>query len=177
MPGRRFPHPPAAPTRSPDRSPGGDGGQGGALGARATREPRSEYTRLLGAGGGAQAGAVLEDLQAVRENYLMVDDDFQLPVVAARYLSDQRVPAARKRRFLLEERHLQRLVSNLVYVTRQAVAYTRNPVATNLVGFPRDPEGRGISASWRDSRDGYGGGRVAPGGSAVWGAHAPPARG
>src|SRR5438270_312806 len=128
--------------------------------------------RLLDAGQVAQARAVLKDLQAVRENYVMVDDDFQLPVVAARYLSDQRVPAARKRAFLLEERRLQRLVSNLAYVTRQAAAYTRNPVATNLVGFPRDAEGRWISASWRDSRAGYGGGRFAMDVNVIWVPHA-----
>jgi len=143
-----------------------------ALGGQAIREHASEYNRLLDAGQVAQARAVLKDLQAVRENYVMVDDDFQLPVVAARYLSDQRVPAARKRAFLLEERHLQRLVSNLAYVTRQAAAYTRNPVATNLVGFPRDAEGRWISASWRDSRDGYGGGRFAMDVNVIWVPHA-----
>jgi len=143
-----------------------------ALGGQAIREHASEYNRLLDAGQVAQARAVLKDLQAVRENYVMVDDDFQLPVVAARYLSDQRVPAARKRAFLLEERHLQRLVSNLAYVTRQAAAYARNPVATNLVGFPRDAEGRWISASWRDSRDGYGGGRFAMDVNVIWVPHA-----
>src|SRR2546425_469737 len=153
-------------------SPTGDVSHEEALGSQAIREHAAEYNRLLDAGRLAQARAVLRDLQAVRENYVMVDDDFQLPVVAAHYLGDERVPAARKRRFLLEERHLQRLVSNLVYVTRQAAAYTRNPVATNLVGFPRDPEGRWISASWRDSRDGDGGGRVAIAVNAVWVPHA-----
>src|SRR3989441_1220513 len=153
-------------------SPTGDVSHEEALGGQAIREHAAEYNRLVDAGRLAQARAVLRDLQAVRENYVMVDDDFQLPVVAARYLSDERVPAARKRRFLLEERHLQRLVSNLVYVTRQAAAYARNPVATNLVGFPRDPEGRWISASWRDSRDGYGGGRFAMDVNAIWVPHA-----
>src|SRR5256714_79372 len=74
--------------------------------------------------------------------------------------------------FLLEERRLQRLVSNLAYVTRQAAAYARNPVATNLVGFPRDAEGRWISASWRDSRVGYGGGRFAMDVNVIWVPHA-----
>ena len=153
-------------------SPTGDVSHEEALGGQAIREHAAEYNRLVDAGRLAQARAVLRDLQAVRENYVMVDDDFQLPVVAAHYLGDERVPAARKRRFLLEERHLQRLVSNLVYVTRQAAAYTRNPVATNLIGFPRDPEGRWISASWRDSRDGYGGGRFAMDVNAIWVPHA-----
>src|SRR5256885_6875336 len=154
-------------------SPAGDVSHEEALGGQAIREHASEYSRQLDAGQVAQARAVLKDLQAVRENYVMVDDDFQLPVVAARYLGDQRVSAARKRAFLLEERHLQRLVSNLAYVTQQAAAYTRNPVATNLVGFPRDAEGRWISASWRDSRAGYGGGRFAMGVKVIWVPHAP----
>src|SRR5437764_14763828 len=153
-------------------SPAGDVSHEEALGGQAIREHASEYNRLVDAGQAAQARAVLQDLQAVRENYVMVDDDFQLPVVAARYLSDQRVPAARKRTFLLEERHLQRLVTNLAYVTRQAAAYARNPVATKLVSFPRDPDGRWISASWRDSRDGYGGGRFAMDVNVIWVPHA-----
>ena len=153
-------------------SPAGDVSHEEALGGQAIREHASEYNRLLDAGRVAQARAVLQDLQAVRENYVMVDDDFQLPVVAARYLGDQRVPAARKRAFLLAEHHLQRLVSNLAYVTRQAAAYARNPVATNLVGFPRDAEGRWISASWRDSRAGYGGGRFAMDVNVIWVPHA-----
>ena len=37
-----------------------------------------------------------------RENYHMMDDEFQLPVLAARYLADTAVPADRKRRFLLD---------------------------------------------------------------------------
>src|SRR5256885_10860386 len=74
-------------------SPAGDVSHEEALGGQAIREHASEYSRLLDAGQVAQARAVLKDLQAVRENYVMVDDDFQLPVVAARYLGDQRVSA------------------------------------------------------------------------------------
>src|SRR2546429_8104056 len=118
-------------------SPAGDVSHEEGWAGQAIREHASDYTRLLDAGRLAQARAVLQDLQAVRENYVMVDDDFQLPVVAARYLGAQRVPAARKRAFLLAEHHLQRLVSNLADVTRQAAAYAPNPVATNLVRVPR----------------------------------------
>ncbi|OLC03452.1 MAG: hypothetical protein AUH76_03345 [Candidatus Rokubacteria bacterium 13_1_40CM_4_67_11] len=143
-----------------------------ALGGQAIREHAAEYNRLVDAGRLAEARAVLRDLQAVRENYVMVDDDFQLPVVAARYLGDPRVSAARKRGFLLEERRLARLVSNLAYVARRADAYAHNPIATNLVDFPRDPEGRWISASWRDSRAGYGGGRFAMDVNVIWVPHA-----
>src|SRR3989442_5062347 len=90
----------------------------------------------------------------------MVDDDCQLPVVAARYLADPRVPTERKHRFLLTEQRLPRLATNLGYVARAAEPYVRDPAPTNLVSFPRAGEGRWISASWRDSRAGYGGGRL-----------------
>src|SRR3989454_4846174 len=144
-------------------SDGGDVSHEEALGGQAIRENAAEYNRLVRAGQLARARAVLGNLQAVRENYVMVDDDFQLPVVAARYLADPRVSAERKRRFLAAEGRLARLVSNLAFVTRQAQPYARRPVATNLVSFPRAPDGHWISASWRDSRAGYGGGRLAVG--------------
>src|SRR5256885_16479061 len=97
----------------------------------------------------------------------MVDDDFQLPVVAARYLADPRVPADRKRAFLHEGHRLERLIANLALVARRTAPYVREPVATKLVSFPRASD-RGsrdhwISASWRDSGVGYGGGRGRPG--------------
>jgi hypothetical protein len=144
-----------------------------ALGGQAIREHAAEYNRLIDQGQVARARAVLGDLQAVRENYVMVDDDFQLPVVVARYLGDASVPPRRKRRFLLEERRLARLGANLAYVARRAEAYARDPVATNLVSFPRAAdggtgEGRWISASWRDSRAGYGGGRFALDVNTIW---------
>src|SRR5207247_7478088 len=89
---------------------------------------------------------------------------------------DSRVPADRKRPFLREEPHLARLVSNLAFVARKAAPYTRSPVATNLVSFPRASDGesrdRWISASWRDSRAGYGGGRFAMDVNVLWVPHA-----
>jgi hypothetical protein len=139
-----------------------------ALGGQAIRENAAEYTRLVTRGRLAQARALLADLSATRENYVMVDDDFQLPIVAARYLADPRVPAERKRRFLLAEGRAARLVSNLEFVARQAAPYARDPVATNLVSFPRAPDGHWISASWRDSRVGYGGGRFAMDVNVIW---------
>jgi len=45
-------------------------------------------------------------------------------------------------------------------------------VATNLVSFPRAPDGHWISASWRDSRVGYGGGRFAMDVNVIWVPHA-----
>src|SRR5947199_2016796 len=155
-------------------SPAGDVSHEEALGGQAIRENAAEYNRLVSAGQLARARALLGHLAATRENYIMVDDDFQLPVVAARYLSDSRVPADRKRRFLQSEEHLKRLLSNLAFVARKAAPYTRSPVATNLVSFPRAPDGLGrwIPASWRDSRAGCGGGRFAMDVNVIWLPHA-----
>ncbi|HYR99214.1 MAG TPA: hypothetical protein VEO58_09380 [Gemmatimonadales bacterium] len=153
-------------------SPTGDVSHEEALGGQAIRENAAEYNRLVSAGRLARARALLAQLAATRENYIMVDDDFQLPVVAARYLADPRVPADRKRDFLRSGRHLARLVSNLAFVVRKAAPYARQPVATNLVSFPGAPEGHWISASWRDSRAGYGGGRFAMDVNAIWVPHA-----
>src|SRR5207248_655324 len=50
--------------------------------------------------------------------------------------------------------------------------YVREPVATNLVSFPRASDGHWISASWRDSRVGYAGGRFAMDVNAIWAPHA-----
>jgi hypothetical protein len=153
-------------------SPAGDVSHEEALGGQAIREHAAEYNRLVKAGRLSQARDVVAHLAATRENYIMVDDDFQLPVVAARYLADPRVPADRKRDFLRTDQHLARLVSNLAFVTRQAAPYARDPVATNLVSFPRARDGTWISASWRDSRVGYGGGRFAMDVNAIWVPHA-----
>src|SRR5213080_3533087 len=166
-------------------SPDGDVSHEEALGGQAIRENAAEYNRLLEEARSRSTGqaardllgrarAVLGNLQAVRENYIMIDDDFQLPVVAARYLADPRVPSAEKRRFLLAERRLPRLVANLAFVARQAEPYTRAPAATSLVSFPHSPDGGGhwISASWRDSRAGYAGGRFAMDVNVIWVPHA-----
>ena len=139
-----------------------------ALGGQAIREHAAEYNRLVAAGKLAEARGLLGNLQAVRENYIMVDANYQLPVVEAGYLSDARVPAERRRRFLLEQGRLGKLVANLAYVARQTAAYAKDPAPTNLVSFPRSDQGLWISASWRDSRDGYGGGRFAYDVNAIW---------
>ncbi|HXF95041.1 MAG TPA: hypothetical protein VNI61_02945, partial [Gemmatimonadales bacterium] len=149
-----------------------------ALGGQAIREGAAEYNalvrRALGPGGGARADtllararAVLADLQRVRENYRMVDDDFQLPVVAARYLANPRVPADRKRAFL-GDTTLARLLRNLAYVAEAAGPYADRPEALNLVGFPPADGERWYSGSWRDSGPGYANGRFAMDVNAIW---------
>src|SRR5260221_11833885 len=126
--------------------PAGDVSHEEALGGQAIRENAARYLQH-------PDPAILKALQAVRENYFMVDDDFQLPVVAARYLANPAVPDARKRQFLTRWRGP--LVKNLTYVLRQAAPYARDPVPTNLVSFHRDDDGWWPPGSWRASRVGY----------------------
>src|SRR5436309_4126754 len=89
----------------------------------------------------------------------MVDDDFQLPVVAGHYFGDRSVPDSRKRSFVT--RWGDALRKNLAFVWRQAAPYANDPVATHLVSFKRDADGWWHPGSWRDSRVGYAGGRFA----------------
>src|SRR5438094_8183515 len=110
-------------------SPRGDVSHEEALGGQAIRETAAEYNRLVSAGQLARARALLAHLAATRENYIMVDDDFQLPVVAARYLADPRMPAEGKRGFLRTGQHLVRLVMHLAIVTPTADSNARHPIA------------------------------------------------
>jgi hypothetical protein len=140
-------------------NPAGEVSHEEALGGQAIRENAARYLQR-------PDPAILRDLQAVRENYFMVDDDFQLSVVAARYLANPAVPNDRKRQFLTRWR--APLVQNLTYVVGQAAPYARQPVATNLVSFHRDDDGWWHPGSWRDSRVGYAGGRFAFDVNVVW---------
>ena len=139
--------------------PSGDVSHEEALGGQAIRENAARYLQH-------PDPAILRNLDAVRENYFMVDDDFQLAVVAGRYFANPAVPDARKREFLARWREL--LIRNLTYVLRQAAPYARDPVATNLVSFHRDSGGWWHPGSWRDSRVGYAGGRFAFDVNVVW---------
>src|SRR6202171_5749017 len=136
--------------------PAGDVSHEEALGGQAIRENSTEYNehiaeyfRLVGRGNRsaadtalAHARAILADLQKVRENYHMRDDEFQLPVVAARYLTNPAVTAARKRAFLLDSSdgrgpRITLLMKELSLVATLAAPYAREPVVQNLIGSPR----------------------------------------
>jgi hypothetical protein len=157
-----------------------------ALGGQAIREAAAEYSALIEAWEEAResdlaaaaehlarATELLENLQAVRENYRMVDDDFQLAVLVDRYLARPDVPAERKRSFLTEaagagRSRLDALIRNLAFVADLARPYAEGPTAANLVSFfHRDDEGW-LPGSWRDSRAGYGNGRFAMDVNVVW---------
>jgi hypothetical protein len=161
-------------------SPRGEVSHEEALGGQAIREAAAEYAELIearGAGRGARdsllarAYDVLRNARRIRENYHMIDDEFQLPVLAARWLGDPGVSAERKRAFLLAapdgEPRLTRLLREVALVTRMTAAYAADPVATNLVSFPARDTGW-ASASWRDSNVGYAGGRYAMDVNAIW---------
>ena len=129
---------------------------------------RSAADSLLG-----RAGEVLRNLQATRENYHMIDDEYQLPVLEARYLADPAVPAARKRAFLLDTAdgggpRLARMLHEMALVATATHRYAEDPRALNLVSFPKRDSVHWRSASWRDSDAGYAGGRFAMDVNAVW---------
>ncbi|MFN8573197.1 MAG: hypothetical protein U0132_14190 [Gemmatimonadaceae bacterium] len=171
-------------------SPAGEVSHEEALGGQADREAASEYAGLVSAWRKAveardqaadsllaRAAEVLRNHRRVRENYHMIDDEFQLPVLAARWLADPRVPVAHQRDFLLDRRdgrsaRLSLLLRELALVCQMTAAYAAQPLATNLVSFPRGDGDRWASASWRDSGAGYGGGRFAMDVNAIWAPHA-----
>ena len=171
-------------------SPNGDVSHEEALGGQADREAAGEYAQLVddyrsASRDGrspradsllARAGDVLRQHRRVRENYHMIDDEFQLPVLEASWLADPTVPAARKRAFLLDasdgEPRLSPMLRELALVSRWTSAYVSHPVATNLVSFPRRDSTQWQSASWRDSGEGYAGGRFAMDVNAIWAPHA-----
>jgi hypothetical protein len=120
-----------------------------------------------------QARGVLQNLQKTRENYHMLDDEFQLPVLTARYLADSAVPEAQRRAFLLAssdsgQTRLALLLRELALVASLIQPYVEAPRATNLVSFPRRDSTHWRSASWRDSDAGYAGGRFAMDINVIW---------
>jgi hypothetical protein len=167
--------------------PQGDVSHEEALGGQAIRENSAEYNahmaeyfRLARRGSRAAADtalanahALLTDLQRVRENYHMRDDEFQLPVVAARYLANRAVTTARKRSFLLDSSdgrgsRIELLMKELSLVATLAAPYAREPVVQNLIGSPRIDSTHWRSISWRDSNAGYANGRFEMDINAIW---------
>ena len=166
--------------------PEGDVSHEEALGGQAIRENAGEYnahmseyyrlrTRNRTAADTAlrNARSLLNNLQTVRENYHMRDDEFQLPVVVARYLTNRAVASSRKRAFLLESpdargARLNLLLKELGLVATLAAPYAREPLVENLVASPRLDATHWRSISWRDSNAGYGNGRFAMDINAIW---------
>jgi hypothetical protein len=166
-------------------SPEGQVSHEEALGGQAVREAASEYAALVSESARNRAARdslllrardVLRNVRRVRENYHMIDAEFQFPIVVARWLADANVPAARKRAFLLDksdgEARLWRLMRELALVARVTAPYAEHPVATNLISFAARDSGKWASQSWRDSNVGYAGGRFAMDVNAIWAPHA-----
>ena len=166
-------------------APNGEVSHEEALGGQAIRENAAEYVRLLDSARAlgrtaprdtavlmSRARIVLGSIERVRENYHMIDDEFQLPVLVARYLGDRRLTAEAKRAFLNGRENgqsrLALLVKELEVVASRAAPYAERQDATNLVGFaPRDAT-HWESESWRDSGAGYANGRFAMDINAIW---------
>ncbi len=168
-------------------SPAGEVSHEEALGGQAVREAAGEYAALLEARTAAarqgatavadsllrRAGDVLRNARRTRENYHMVDDELQLPVVVSRWISDTTVSAARKRAFLRADggtgtSRLTLLLRELALVAEMTAPYAEKPAVAQLISFaPRDVTGW-ASQSWRDSGVGYAGGRYAMDVNMIW---------
>jgi len=166
-------------------APNGEVSHEEALGGQAIREGAAEYVRLIDSARAlartaprdtavlmSRARIALGNIERVRENYHMIDDEFQLPVLVARYLADRRLTAEAKRAFFNGEENgqsrLALLVKELEVVASRAAPYATRQDATNLVGFaPRDAT-HWESESWRDSGAGYANGRFAMDINAIW---------
>ena len=103
----------------------------------------------------------------------MLDDEFQLPILEARYLADSTVPADRRRAFLLEAQdggptRLALMLRELALVAAETRPYARDPKAINLISFVKRDSTHWRSASWRDSDAGYANGRFAMDINAIW---------
>jgi len=95
-------------------------------------------------------------------DYGMVDDDFMLAPLAARWLLDDERGRARAREFLAARgaggvTQGSALARNLAWVVDRTAAFSRTPGFENLVGIKA---GR-MTGNWRDSEQGLGRGRYA----------------
>ena len=167
-------------------SPRGDVSHEEALGGQAIRENAAEYVAMLAPYAGPEAPDstvpdsvlrrardLLANLQRTRENYHMLDDELQLPILEARYLGDTAVAPDRKRAFLLasestEPSRAALLLRELALVAEETSAYARDPQPANLISFVKRDSTHWRSASWRDSDAGYAGGRYAMDINAIW---------
>lgn len=123
-------------------------------GAVAHEEAIGEYAMLLHlAAGGGPSAAPLYD-------YSMLDEDFLLAPLAARWLLDDARGVAQAVQFLAARNAAGAangalLVRNLTRVVRRTAPFAASPLAIHLIGLP--PGQR--AGDWRDSPDGLDGGR------------------
>jgi len=101
-------------------------------------------------------------------DYVMIDDDYMLPPVAAAWLLDDPRGRARARDFLQakrgEETQGAALARNLLFVAGQSAAFAKTPSYEHLIALKAGkPVGQ-----WRDSNEGIGRGRYPYDVNAVW---------
>ncbi len=154
------------------------------LGGQAIRENVNKYNKLMDSYFVEyindkrilnKAKDILVQLNKTTENYLMIDDDFQLSVLVGQYLSLSTVSSNQKKNFLLgfidDNRTTKRIdviVSNMIYVDKLTRDYVVDPSFKNLISFKKRKDGRWHSGSWRDSGAGYGNGRYGMDINAIW---------
>ncbi|PXV61703.1 hypothetical protein SAMN04487785_103134 [Dyella jiangningensis] len=101
-------------------------------------------------------------------DYVMVDDDYMLPPVAAAWLLEDPRGRDGARAFLASKVDGQRqgdaLVRNLLFVAASSEAFARKPVYSNLVALKPNAK----VGQWRDSNEGIGRGRYPYDVNAVW---------
>jgi hypothetical protein len=101
-------------------------------------------------------------------DYKMIDDDYMLAPVAARYLLDMPEGRARARAFLGQRTsgttHGERLARNFAFVVARAAPFAREPAWQRLIELKR---GQNVG-NWRDSERGLGGGRYPYDVNGVW---------
>lgn len=93
-------------------------------------------------------------------DYKMVDDDFMLAILAARYFSSPE-GAARAAKFLARRApdgrtYADALRTNLRFVLERAAPYAKSQKAADLVALKPGI----VAGDWRDSNEGLGGGRL-----------------
>lgn len=93
-------------------------------------------------------------------DYKMVDDDFMLAILAARYFATSQ-GAARAAKFLAQQTpdgrsYADALRANLRFVVDRAAPYAKSKNATDLVALKPGV----VVGDWRDSPEGLGGGRL-----------------
>ncbi|HZY34217.1 MAG TPA: hypothetical protein VFE75_10660 [Rhodanobacter sp.] len=101
-------------------------------------------------------------------DYVMIDDDYMLPPVAAAWLLEDARGRAGAAKFLAGGtkgwRQGDALVRNLLFVAASSEAFARKPVYANLIALkPGSSVGQ-----WRDSNEGIGRGRYPYDVNAVW---------
>jgi hypothetical protein len=101
-------------------------------------------------------------------DYVMIDDDYMLPPVAAAWLLDDKRGRARAEAFLQakqgNETQGAALARNLLFVAGQSTAFAKTPSYEHLIALKAGkPVGQ-----WRDSNEGIGRGRYPYDVNAVW---------